>query len=122
MYGPGSLRGRLADRVLRDFDLNKDGKITKAQLDKVLSLRFTEATGGGVTLNEAQFARTHEKMLQAHNDQMFRRIDGNGDGILSLEEFRAPLRTRFEKMDRDARGRFHAHREPMLGMLPCSTA
>ena len=104
MYGPGSLHGRLSDRALRDFDLNKDGKITKAEVEKVLARRFSEAAGGKATLSESQFATAHEKMLHEHTDMMFRRADWNGDGVLSLGEFRAPLRARFTRVDRDGSG------------------
>ena len=55
---------RLPSAFERDFDLNKDGKITKAEFDKALAQRFAEATGGGAAMTEAQFAKAHEKMLQ----------------------------------------------------------
>lgn len=104
MYGPGPMHGRLAERLLKDFDLNHDGKITKAELDKALAQRFAEATGGGAKMTEDQFEKSHEKMLRQHTDKMFHSIDWNGDGVLSLDEFRAPLRTRFAMMDRDGKG------------------
>ncbi len=104
LYGPGPMRGRLADRVMRDFDLNKDGTIAQAELDQALADRFSKLSGGGGSLTEAQFSQAHEAMLQDHTGGQFRRIDWNGDGMLSLAEFRAPLRARFEKMDRDASG------------------
>ena len=55
-------------------------------------------------MTEAQFAKAHEKMLREHSALQFQRMDWNGDGVLSLDEFRAPLRARFEKMDRDGSG------------------
>ena len=104
MYGPGPMHGRLADRLMRDFDINKDGKITKAEVEKALAQRFAAVSGGSGTISEAQFANSHETMLRDHSTKMFRRIDWNGDGVLSLDEFRAPLRARFERRDRDASG------------------
>lgn len=104
MYGPGPMHGRLADRALRDFDLNKDGQISRTEMDKALAQRFSEATGGGATMTEARFAKAHEVMLREHTDEMFHRSDWNGDGMLSLDEFRAPLRARFSMMDRDGTG------------------
>lgn len=101
MYGSGTLHGRLADRALRDFDLNKDGKITKAEMDKAIAQRFSKASGGAQTMTEGQFASAHEDLLRDHANRRFRRIDWNADGSLSLDEFRAPLRARFERMDRD---------------------
>lgn len=104
MYGHGAMHGRMGERALRDFDLNKDGKITKAEMEKVLSQRYAGATGGKGEMSEAQFVRSHEKMLGEHAEKSFRRIDWNGDGVLSLDEFRAPLRARFEMADRDGSG------------------
>lgn len=104
MYGPGPMHGRMAERLLHDFDLNHDGKIAKAELDKALAQRFAEAGGGAAALSEAQFEKSHEKMLRQHTDKMFRGLDWNGDGVLSLDEFRTPLRARFATMDRDGTG------------------
>jgi Ca2+-binding EF-hand superfamily protein len=103
LYGPGSMRGRLADRASRDFDLNKDGKIAKAELDKALAQRFSGVAGGSA-ITEAQFEKAHEASLHGQSAGEFHRLDWNGDGVLSLDEFRAPLRARFEKMDRDGSG------------------
>lgn len=104
MYGAGPMHGRLGDRALHDFDLNKDGQITKAEVDKALAARFSEATGGGAAMTESQFVKAHEAMLRRHTDEMFHRSDWNGDGSLSLDEFRAPLRTHFSMMDHDGTG------------------
>lgn len=101
MYGSGSLRGHRADRVLRDFDLNKDGKITKAELDKAMAQHFAAASGSAQAMTEAQFAAVHETSLHDYAEKQFRRIDWNADGVLSLAEFRAPIRARFERLDRD---------------------
>ncbi len=96
LYGQGPARGRLASRALRDFDLNKDGQITKAELTKATAERFAAATGGAATMSEAQYLKSHENLLRQDTNAMFHRLDWNGDGVLSLEEFRAPIRARFE--------------------------
>ncbi len=114
LYGPGPMHGRMADRLLNDFDLNHDGKITKAEVAKVEAQRFAAATGGSASMTEAQFVASHEKMLRQHSDAMFRRIDWNGDGILSLQEFAAPIRARFEMMDRTGAGEISC-KAPMRG-------
>jgi Ca2+-binding EF-hand superfamily protein len=115
MYGRGSMHERLSKRFERDFDLNKDGKITKAEFDKALSQRFAEAAGGGAAMTEAQFAKAHEKRLGDHTRRLFRRADWNGDGVLSLAEFRAPLRARFTRADRDGTGSVSCRRPSRHG-------
>ncbi len=117
MYGPGPMHGRMADRLLKDFDLNHDGKIVKAEVAKAEGQRFAAATGGGAFMSEAQFAASHEKMLRQHSDEMFHRIDWNGDGVLSLQEFAAPIRARFAAMDRNGTGEISC-KAPMGGGMP----
>lgn len=117
LYGSGPMQGRMADRLLRDFDLNHDGKITKAEVAKAEAQRFAAAAGGAAAMTEAQFAASHEKMLRQHSDEMFHRIDWNGDGVLSLQEFAAPMRARFEMMDRKGSGEISC-KAPMRGDMP----
>lgn len=111
MYGAGTMRGRLAERALRDFDLNHDGKITKDEMRKALAQRFAEAGGGAQGMSEAQFVKNHQRFLSESATREFRKLDWNGDGVLSLDEFREGLRARFEKLDRDG-----------TGAIPCKPA
>jgi hypothetical protein len=39
-------RGRMTDRLLVEFDVNHDGKVTHAELNNVLGSRFAGATHG----------------------------------------------------------------------------
>ncbi|HEY0107224.1 MAG TPA: EF-hand domain-containing protein [Rhizomicrobium sp.] len=97
-------RGRLADRLLGEYDTNKDGKITKAEFNNVLGTRFAAATHGAKAMGEDQFAAIHQGDFQQHAAEMFHRIDWNGDGRLTLEEFEAPQRAHFQMMDHDGTG------------------
>ncbi len=97
-------RGRLADRLLAEYDTNKDGKITKAEYNSVLGTRFAQATHGGKFMGEDQFVAIHQGEFQQHAAEMFHRIDWNGDGRLTLEEFEAPQRAHFQMMDHDGTG------------------
>lgn len=97
-------RARLADRLLAEFDANKDGKITRAEFNNVLGTRFAAATHKAGGMTEDQFLAMHQGDFQQHAAEMFRRIDWNGDGKLTLDEFTAPQRAHFQMMDREGTG------------------
>jgi Ca2+-binding EF-hand superfamily protein len=97
-------RDHFPDRLLREFDTNHDGKISKAEFNNVLGTRFAAATHGAQFMTEDQFVAIHEAGFQKHAASMFRRLDWNGDGKLTLDEFVAPQRARFQMMDRDGNG------------------
>jgi Ca2+-binding EF-hand superfamily protein len=97
-------RSKLSDRLLQEFDANHDGKITRAEFNNVLGTRFAAATHGGPGMTEDEFVAIHQGDFQSHAAEMFHRIDWNGDGRLTLDEFAAPQRAHFQMMDRDGTG------------------
>jgi Ca2+-binding EF-hand superfamily protein len=97
-------RGPLSERLLAEFDANKDGKITKAEFNNVLGTRFAAAMHGAKTMSEDQFAAIHEGDFRRHAAEMFRRADWNGDGKLTLDEFEAPQKAHFQMMDHEGTG------------------
>ena len=101
---PETYRSRFADRFLAEFDLNHDGKVTRDELNRALAAEFAQVAGNAPVMSQAQFLALKMKDLRQHTDQMFRRDDWNGDGRLSLEEYAAPERVRFEYADRDGTG------------------
>jgi Ca2+-binding EF-hand superfamily protein len=103
-FGTSYTKGRLAERFLGEFDINKDGKVTHDELNRTLAAQFMTASGNASTMTEDQFVNGHLKDLRQRVTEMFHRMDWNGDGKLSLEEFAAPEHARFEAMDRDGTG------------------
>ena len=97
-------RSRLADRLLAEYDTNKDGKVTKAEYNSVLGTRFAAITHGKDAMTEGQFMAIHQGDFEKHTAEMFRRVDCNGDGRLTMDEFTAPQRAHFQMMDRDGTG------------------
>ena len=97
-------RNKLSDRLLGEFDGNKDGKITRAEFNNEIGTRFAAATHGAKEMNEDQFIAIHQGEFQQHAAEMFHRADWNGDGRLSLDEFEAPQRAHFQMMDHDGTG------------------
>ncbi len=97
-------QGRFADRFMAEFDLNHDGKVTRDEFNRVVAQHFMQASGGKPAMTVEQFTNAHMGELRQRVGEMFHRIDWNGDGRLSLEEFAAPIRARFEAMDRNGSG------------------
>ncbi|MBV9991885.1 MAG: hypothetical protein JOZ72_11410 [Alphaproteobacteria bacterium] len=95
---------RTAERFLATFDLNHDGKVTHDELNRTDGARFASVAHGAGTIGPGQFAQLDGQNVQQHMAQMFRRLDWNGDGRLSLDEYAGPQRVRFEMFDRDGRG------------------
>src|SRR5438876_3679006 len=89
-------RGRLADRFLGEFDINKDGKVTHDEFNRTLAHEFSVATKGGPNMTLEQYASVHLKDLHDTANEQFHRIDWNGDGKVSQDEYIAAERDRFE--------------------------
>ncbi len=91
-------------RFLSQYDVNRDGMVTKDEFNKVTLQRFSEATGGGKAMNAQQLTAFRTRSLYRHADRAFRRADWNGDGRLSLDEYASPIRASFERADRQSTG------------------
>src|SRR6202035_2260603 len=63
-FQSSSGRGRLAERFLAEFDMNKDGKVTHDEFNRTLAHEFAVATNGAPAMTLDQFASTHLKDLR----------------------------------------------------------
>jgi len=104
MQGLARSHGRMADRLLTSFDKNHDGNVSHDEMNRTIYAQFAAATHGAQTMTPDQFAAIHAAEARQHIGEMFHRIDWNGDGRLTLEEYAAPQRVRFMTMDKDGTG------------------
>ncbi len=87
----------------------RDGKVTHAALEAALASRFAQLSGGARAITPAEFALAHRSGMAGHAPEMFARLDWNGDGKISLQEFTAVEHSRFAMMDRAGTGTIPCH-------------
>lgn len=116
---------------LREADTDKDGRITRAEVDAAIAARFkkSDANGDGA-LDEKEFAASLPKPPDHHPKPpegapphprfdpaaRFRATDWNGDGKLSLDEFAVPMKAMAINADRNGDGAITA--DEMRGPPP----
>jgi Ca2+-binding EF-hand superfamily protein len=98
------VRGRAAEKFLAEFDLKKDGRVTHDEFNRTLAHEFSVATGGKPTMTLEQYTGIHAKDLREQASQMFHGMNWKGDGKLTLEEYMAAERSRFEYLDTEGTG------------------
>jgi Ca2+-binding EF-hand superfamily protein len=93
---------RVPDRFLA-LDLNHDGNITRDEMNRAEKAQFASATHGMNAMTPEEFDVLYTQQFRQRTDALFRKLDWNSDGKLSLEEYAGPRRARFEAFE-DSRG------------------
>lgn len=65
---------------------------------------FAAASNGAPSMTMAQFAAEQAAHFRAINAKAYKRLDGNGDGKLTLAEFAEPSEKMFDRLDRNRDG------------------
>jgi Ca2+-binding EF-hand superfamily protein len=85
-------------------DLNQDGKVTRAELDTAITKHFAAATKNKGVMTGAEFYADQLADFQDMNSRMFKRLDKDRDGLLTLQEYAAPEEKLFARLDKNGDG------------------
>ncbi|MBI3678453.1 MAG: EF-hand domain-containing protein [Proteobacteria bacterium] len=88
----------------RENDLNKDGTVTHAELDQATKQRFASAAGTAKELSPQAYTALEEARFKDINARLFQRMDTNGDGKVTKEEYTARDIKLFARLDKNADG------------------
>jgi Ca2+-binding EF-hand superfamily protein len=103
MHGGGHHQGMMGGQfrsMLERYDLNQDGEITQEEIDSNRAEWHAEFSGDGDAMTLEQF---QDLWLRARHRQMvreFQRLDRDGDGEITLEEYQRPMADFVERFDR----------------------
>jgi hypothetical protein len=103
--GPGGGGPQVQPRelMLRRFDADADGDITRAEFDAVIKVDFAAADAeDDGALSTAETRAVNERLLTQRDISPI--IDWNADGRVSPDEFAAQWRTLFARADADGDG------------------
>lgn len=94
-----------AERMFEKFDTDKDGKVTRAEIDtaRTESIAKYDTSGDGVLQLEEYQGLWLERMRSRMVDS-FQRLDDDGDGKVTDTEMQVPMTRISRFLDRDADG------------------
>ncbi len=113
----GGRRGMGPQQRIQQFDLNKDGTLTKEELTTALEQKITDNDKDGdnaITLDEfkTEWAKQTERMMV----RAYQRLDPNGDGKVTLDELQQQTSFMFDRMDRNNDGKIDKADRPQQRM------
>jgi hypothetical protein len=84
-------------------DLNRDGKVTRAEFDKATQQAFNSFAKGGGLVPE-QYYQLEAAQSRAISTRVFQRLDRDRDGKLTLVEFASSQERLFTRLDKNNDG------------------
>jgi Ca2+-binding EF-hand superfamily protein len=84
-------------------DLNRDGKVTRAEFDKATQQAFNSSAKGGF-LTPEQYYQLEAAQSRAISARVFQRLDRDRDGKLTLAEFASSQERLFTRLDKNNDG------------------
>ena len=91
--GGGEYHGLGRDRMIKEFDQDGNGRLSRAERTAAVQAIFKAAdSDGNGGLSPAEWQAYREKALAARRQAVYARIDADGDGVISADEFNAMRR------------------------------
>jgi Ca2+-binding EF-hand superfamily protein len=78
--------------------------VTRTELDAAIAKRFAQSTGGAQSMTSVQFVAGEEQRFAIANVRLFRRLDTDEDGLLTIKEFAASDEVLFDRLDKNHDG------------------
>ena len=107
--GKQGKRGKRGDRGMKRaferYDVNKDGVITQEEVEAVIVERFNAYAGEDGVINLDDFRTAWIENSRNPMVRAFQRLDRDGDGAVTVEEFDTASERMFNRLDRDGKGR-----------------
>ncbi|MEE8516519.1 MAG: hypothetical protein V3T02_07775 [Alphaproteobacteria bacterium] len=106
-------QSRQAERLVRRFDTNEDGKVTLKEITAYQKrlMSAVDVNGDG-TLSDKEFRRGARMIRRFSTTTMFDLLDTNGDRKLSADEVTGPTTRWFTRYDANANGVMEAGELP----------
>ena len=91
---------------IENYDMDHDGVVTRAELESGLRQYFMQAdTNRDGRLDPDEVAAENQRRIKKDGTAAIPLIDWNHDGFVDFNEFAGGMRSQFEQMDLDGDGR-----------------
>lgn len=103
----GGFRGHFGERMLEQFDADKDGKLTQAEIDKSRAeqhAKFDSDKDGKLNLKE--YESLWLDVMRKRMVDAFQRHDDDGDAAVTAAEFQERFKNFVARADRNEDGAF----------------
>ena len=113
-YGRG--HGMMGEQLMERYDANKDGKVTQAEIDQNRQQWLTQADADrNGTLSLDEFRQLWTKSRNEMMVREFQFFDRDGNGQVTIEEYRVPVAKMVADRDHNEDGSLGADDRPAPG-------